>query len=357
MEPIKQPILKAGYERYIHLFAWSLLCFFTVHFRLLRFDPLEYETGEMLVLVVVSTVLNAGVFYLVSHYFMPRIMRKYKRQQMLWGLVGVILAAAFLKSGLLYVLLSLHENQTKVFIREPFLMVFPIISTGLFALLSASYRFAKDWVKLMAQKRALQHQKTIAELGFLKSQINPHFLFNVLNNLYGLAKREKAEHTEEAILKLAAMMRYMLYECSEGQLTLDREVAYLENYIELQRLRIDEKAVAVNFQVEGSLNRLKVHPLLMVPLVENAFKYGVSLRNPSRIDISLKVLEDEALFQVSNTLHLPSETAHREEQIGGFGLDNLERRLNLLDPDQNRLTITKTDGQFVAVLRLPGTKI
>ena len=186
----------------------------------------------------------------------------------------------------------------------------------------------------------MEAEKLFSELAFLKSQVNPHFLFNILNNICSLA-RKKSEETENAIIKLAQIMRYMLQDSKDEKVSLEKELEYLRNYIELQRLRISDQ-VKIHYTVEGQPEAILIEPLLLIPFVENAFKHGVSYLEDSVIDILLLINTARLSLQVHNKI------LRRDIEIpfpdSGIGLKNVIRRLELLYPDKHSLII-KDDGK------------
>lgn len=337
----------------IHTAVWCLLLFIAVKLRVVSFAPLTYESGAMVYLLVLTLLVNAGVFYATALYLLPAFLNKKRRLKWLLAMLLFFLFGAALKILITKGLFKAYGAHD-LYDEEPLLIFLTFFTTSIYGVMGATYRFAVNWLVYEAQKRALIHQKTVAELAFLKSQINPHFLFNALNNLYGLAHREKAETTAQGILKLADMMRYMLYECEDAQLPLRKELEYLENYVELQRLRMPGDHVTIQFEVRGEVDHLKVPPLLMVPLVENAFKHGISAKKPSVIDIQLQAEEEGVILKVKNTIH-PRQ--HQDPKIGGTGLENLRRRLKLIDLNEAGLQIENRDGWYEAILKLPGTAL
>ena len=179
-------------------------------------------------------------------------------------------------------------------------------------------------------------ERTSMELQFLKSQVNPHFLFNSFNNLYGLALTEPNK-TPDAILKLAELTRYMIYESNEPKVTLKKEIDYLRNLIELQKLRYED-AVYVNFYTDENLNEHIIAPLLLISFVENAFKHGEVNEEENPVTVSLTILNNKMDFHVSNKIN------HRNKDFsGGIGLQNVKRRLELLYPGNYTLHI-RNDG-------------
>jgi len=205
--------------------------------------------------------------------------------------------------------------------------------------------------KRMSKTRELQGLKTAlgrssANLDFLRSQINPHFLFNALNTLYGTSLQENAERTGEGIQRLGDMMRFMLQENVQEKISLTREVDYLNNYIELQKLRTQVSPdIIITTEIDEEIKGLEIAPMLLIPFVENAFKHGISLREPSHIKISLQTREKVLFFDVSNSIH-PKGLNDPERDKSGIGLENVKQRLNLLYPNRHELTIRESAKEF-----------
>ncbi len=192
-----------------------------------------------------------------------------------------------------------------------------------------------------------------AEFDFLRSQINPHFLFNALNTLYGMSIQENAPRTSEAIQRLGDMMRFMLDENMLEKIPLSREVEYLKNYIALQRLRTDANPdIDIEAEIDGEQGSGAVPPMLLIPFVENAFKHGISFREPSFIRIKLTVRDGNLNFEVHNSRHAKAVN-DPEAQKSGVGLNNVRQRLGLLYPGAHRLEIMETPTTFLAYLTLP----
>lgn len=201
-------------------------------------------------------------------------------------------------------------------------------------------RFVEDWFALEADKKQLENERLTAELRFLKAQINPHFLFNTLNNLYYLAFTQ-SPNTTGVIDKLSQMMRYMLYESNNERVPLPHEIAYLHNYISLERLRL-EAAIPIEFEVSGPVDGVQIAPLILITFLENAFKHGVSnSRNDSWIRAQLHVQDQQLTFSVHN-----SKIADHNKTLSepsGIGLQNAQRRLELTYPKQYQLTTHDND--------------
>lgn len=194
--------------------------------------------------------------------------------------------------------------------------------------------------------------KSDASLGFLKSQINPHFLFNALNTLYGTALQENAERTGEGIQKLGDMMRFMLQENMQDKISLSRDIDYLNNYIELQKLRTSTSVdIVINTEIEEQFTAANIAPMLLIPFVENAFKHGISLQSPSHIKITLQTKDNMLYFDVNNSIHLKTD-GDPEKLHSGIGLPNVKQRLNLLYPKKHELLIRESAKEFFVHLTL-----
>ncbi len=203
-----------------------------------------------------------------------------------------------------------------------------------------------SWVvNLWKLNQQLRNERTYAELSLLKSQINPHFFFNTLNNLYGLAL-EKSDQTPELILRLSGMMRYIIYQGQHDWVSLQDEIDYLNNFIELQHVRF-QKRVSVSFNTAIEQD-IKVPPLLFINLIENAYKHGVEkLTDNAYVLINLTVKRQQLTFEIANNYD-PTE----QNNIIGIGLSNLRKRLMLLYPDKHQLTITDSQNRYHVILVL-----
>lgn len=220
--------------------------------------------------------------------------------------------------------------------------IYPIVIVG------ASVRIVKLWVQGLEKTKQLENEKLEAELKFLKAQIHPHFLFNTLNNLYALTLK-KSDNAPDVVLKLSSLLDYMLYEANTQQVSLEKEVKHLQDYIELERLRYVNLQFAENIQ--GNIASKQIAPMLLLPFIENSFKHGVSntVDNPF-IDISLSVSEDEMVFEVKNSKS--QQEVKKQSYSAGIGLKNVKRRLELLYKDRYSLNITEKEGKFTIVLKI-----
>lgn len=213
--------------------------------------------------------------------------------------------------------------------------------------LATAVKFGKDWMAQQQQLQENQRQQVATELAFLKSQVNPHFFFNTLNNLYSLTL-QKSDLAPEVVLKLSHLMSYMLYESGAALVSLDKEVSNLENYIALEQLRFGER-LSLSFEKKGILQPIHIPPLILLAFVENSFKHGMNqLTGEGRINISLQVQPDELMFHIDNPFVAPPP-----EQKNGIGLKNVIRRLDLLYGSRYHLDLSATDNIFHVTLKLP----
>ena len=220
--------------------------------------------------------------------------------------------------------------------------------TGLIIVMClAPSRLIKDWLERRHLKLALQYQEMEAELKFLKAQVNPHFLFNALNNAYTLAYTG-SQKAAPVILKLSEMMRYMLYDSQAERVSLDKELSYLKNYIELQQLKKSTRQ-NIHFEVASSTNTIQIPPLLFIPFFENAFKHGnIEDIEHGWVKSTLKTSRMAIDFTISNSFN-PHK---RKDSVGGIGLENIQQRLKLLYPQKHQLQITKHDQVFSVTLHI-----
>ncbi|MEI7897376.1 MAG: histidine kinase [bacterium] len=323
------------YTLLIHILVW-------VAFFLVPLIFIESETGRTRFMIMgwFSQMLMAGYFYYNFLYLIPQFLLKKKLflyfLMLLLGLLvisGLNVAFTVATSGFMA-----HHHPFS-FWRTAF---FPFYPAVLAFALSTSVRITMEWFKNERQKKEMEAEKLSSELAFLKSQVNPHFLFNILNNICSLA-RKKSDETENAIIKLSQIMRYMLQDSKDEKVSLEKEVEYLHSYIELQQLRLPD-VVKVDFTTEGRSGLCSIEPLLLIPFVENAFKHGVSYQESSEITIRLVCRHQELLFTVEN--RIAKHTDNSIEQGSGIGLKNVMRRLELLYPGKHHLKISDDRNQY-----------
>jgi len=327
---VSEPILLGG--------IWAMLLVLSYGIR----------SREFFVILLCGGPYYAAVFYIWHYRVFPRYDKVHRRKLILWRDIILTSLAAGVVTFFIG-LLGWHHNPEPII-----LMVFCMLLVQFVALLPLTW-----WLYTTGQTRKntmlnlqMALGRSAADLDFLRAQINPHFLFNALNTLYGTALQENAVNTSEGIQKLGDMMRFMLDENHLEKIPMHKEVAYLQNYISLQRLRTQGAAdIQINVNIEENFCEHDIAPMLLIPFVENAFKYGISLRNRSRISISLSCDAEKIYFDVSNTTHTRPE--HDPEKEGrGIGLNNVKNRLALLYPERHELSIRQTATEYFVHLTI-----
>jgi hypothetical protein len=200
-------------------------------------------------------------------------------------------------------------------------------------------------VKMNSRWKQAEKERLKAELSYFKAQINPHFLFNTLNTIYSLAI-QKADNTPEAVVKLSGMMRYVISDASNDFVALEKEINYISDYIELQRIRFGE-TVSIDFKVDEIASGSKIAPLILIPFIENAFKFGVNPEKDSSISMNIKLSGQELHMRVFN-----KKVGGRQkgESVSGLGISNAKHRLELLYPEKYRLLIDDKEDEYTVDL-------
>ncbi|MDP4272947.1 MAG: histidine kinase [Bacteroidota bacterium] len=350
-----------------HIVAWLMFLIFPYLFML--FD-IKMFTWEFAAKTLINTLFFVIFFYTNTLVLIPRLIGKKK---ILLYILSILLFIALLTAEELIMnnLFRTH-GWMEGHGHHPHRMGFGIMSLHIFGIpfpfvmmtLSKTFsnvllltfvggflRITQEWQKSEKQKKEIENEKLTSELAFLKSQINPHFLFNVLNNIYSLAHK-KSDDTETAVLKLSQLMRYMIYESNYGLVSIDKEIECLENYIDLQKMRLSKNA-QISFKITGQSKGKMIEPMLLVPFVENAFKHGISYVDKMMVDISLTLEDDFLLFTVENYVADKSKAEEvYADKANGIGLQNIKRRLDLLYPDKHILSISSKEGKFSVSLKI-----
>jgi len=279
-------------------------------------------------------------FYWVNHYIL--ILRVWKKRGLIYYLLGfaaTIIVFYPIAAQLIYWLPIGHEtdihpvNSGQIF--EDMNWIIPLIGMTL----STPFILMIRWLQQSKKLEEMAKEKSETELSLLKQQINPHFFFNTLNNLYALSIT-KDKQTPEVILQLSELMRYTIYKGKEESVKLSEEVKYIEDYIQLQQIRLHKK---LDFRFEKNLedDKIKIPPLLFINLVENAFKHGIEpAENEAFLHLSLTANENELTFTCVNSLE------EKSSESGGTGLKNLQRRLDLRFPNRHRLEVLEKAGEY-----------
>ena len=296
-----------------------------------------------------------GLQAYVYNYILPGLKTPRQPDSLLFRKVGICLLITFVATAIIWGASTGFYYYS--FARGPMIPFIFIVLTG-----AGSIAYGRQI--LTKEKTVLQTQVSAgaAELASLRAQINPHFLFNALNSLYATALKEKSDKTADGIQKLGDMMRFMLQENNRDRIPLDREIEYLHNYIQLQRMRIDETHdIEIRVTIQEPTRAIYLAPMLLTPFVENAFKYGISLRYTSWIYITLTLDDTRLYFKVHNARHpKTSDSAPMNRSDGhdpaenqsGVGLDNVRKRLDLIYPGRHKLVIQQSEQDYFVSLTL-----
>lgn len=329
----------------LHVAFWLLV----FSLPLLLHPPLQRRRGELNppsantldIFYIGKAIVWISFFYLNTHVIIPKLF--YKRKFILFGLFHIATLLVLMMFEWLHIKIVRHSGfHPRGFILFNF---FPYL---FFLIGSITLRLFLDRVAIekAAKERETENLKT--ELSFLRSQISPHFMFNVLNNMVALA-RKKSDLLEPSLIKLSSIMRYMIYENDEEKVLLEKEVEYLQSYIDLQQQRFG-KSVTVKTALGPIDNTYFIEPMLLIPFVENAFKHGTGMVENGHIEIELTALQGNLHFTVKNRYN------HYQQQVkdktSGIGLENVKRRLNLLYDDKYILLINNEGEYFYISLSL-----
>ncbi|MBX2923878.1 MAG: histidine kinase [Chitinophagaceae bacterium] len=328
-----------------HIAAWIIV--FSLPFLLRRYPagdmPKDPDERGFFLVNNLTALLWIGVFYFNAYILTPRFI--YTKKYFYYFLIVLgLFAIIMVIHSWLFISLIIHKelliSRSVGFNIPPFMLAIAV---------SSAYRMIIDKNKTdkLLQQKQEEHFKS--ELSFLRSQVSPHFMFNVLNNILALA-RLKSDQLEPTIFKLSTLMRYMLYETDEERVSLQKEIDYLNSYIDLQKQRVGGKV-----KLEVSIPQAEAHheiaPMLLIPFIENAFKHGTGHIKNAQIDINMHVGQDTLNFVVRNRYDAAG-TNESKDKTSGIGLTNVIRRLKLLYEEKHNLLITKEDGWFVVSLQI-----
>ena len=297
-----------------------------------------------------SSLVSIGFYAAIVYFNLDYLIPNYFAEKTVWRYFALFVAACLIATPLRALTLHLITASDPVMNMAAAQRLDLILLSHLVAgSASTMLKVAGDWRRNSQERRLHESQRLQSELKFLRSQVNPHFLFNTLNSLYALTLR-KSDRAPETVLKLSNMMRYMLYDSNSRTVPLSQEVDYIRNYIDLERLRHGDKANVV-FDIEGVITDQVIAPMVFVTFVENAFKHGMSrLIQGAYVHIMLLIDRDELRFHIENAMPPPSADATK--QPGGIGLINVQRRLELLYPDRHELQTLAAKKHYAVDLYL-----
>lgn len=340
--------MKSKGEIILNSIFWLLIIAFIVTG--VSMSPSKPTWFELFVEFGYYGLINVSLFYINYLILIPNVVkRKQKSWLYLVSIFGLIAVTVVLKLGIavLYpeIILEHGPPKKRMVTTYNIYMLQALFMSGFFIVISSLLKFATDWFANEKIQRNLESEKKDMELQFLKSQLNPHFLFNSLNNIYSLAY-QKSDKTADAILKLSEIMRYMIYESNDSWVALSKEVEYVKSFVELQKLRFKDGASVV-ITLNGEIDGQQIVPLILISFVENAFKHGVA--NDPEDPIKINIIANQKILHFSVT-NKKSKT--NKDAMGGVGLNNVERRLQLLYPNRYKLNIVNSATHYTTELML-----
>jgi len=326
---------------FYHLAFWFI---FITAFTLLLGG--KYGYLESLKDVALEALSYAVAVYVNLLILIPRFLMKQKYAQYAASLMLTLACIVPLHSAIEYYNFYNMEDL-KGQVRFAKLGFLSLINISFMLALTTGLKLGMEWFNQQQRNQELEKERLQSELKFLKSQINPHFLFNTLNNLYALSL-SKSDKAPEMILKLSEMMRYLMYESNEKMVTLADEIRCMRNYIELERIRQDEKN-KINMEINCAENGKMIAPLLLIPFLENSFKHGMnSSMEAGWITIRLTEQEDALLFEIENS----KPGGAKQSDGNGIGLKNVKRRLELIYPQKHELAISDNAATYKTQLKI-----
>jgi two-component system, LytTR family, sensor kinase len=338
------------FERYriaIHVTFWVSLLIYEG----LIWGMVDGEYSRRLTFAAAEIPVKIGATYFTLYFLIDKFFVHRKYAAFLIGLV-----ASMLVFGLLFRLLSYHILYPAFYPNGNLVPVlyFPKILIGIFAIYSiagivASFHIAKLWHRHQQVSQRLEKEKLESELKLLKSQINPHFLFNTLNNLYALTLNN-AKAAPEVVHKLSELMSYLLYDSNQNEVSLEKELQYIDNYISLEKLRYESR-LDVSLNIYNNVQGITIAPLIILPFVENCFKHGA--RNQLfnawvRIDVSIQ--EHVLIVKIENSKNTDGNDENKK--VSGIGLENVRKRLELIYPDRHELQLLDEVDSYLVILKL-----
>jgi two-component system, LytTR family, sensor kinase len=302
---------------------------------------MEQNRDNLGYLVLINRVVWVALFYFNAYWVVPKVIYKKKFSSYIVVLLAIFLVLFIIDRTVFHFLITGVRYSLKNFFG---FNAFPII---FLLACSTTFRMFNDRVKGDRRVKERETENLKTELSLLRSQVSPHFMFNIMNNMVALA-RKKSDLLEPSLIKLSSLLRYMLYETDE-KVPLQKEIEYLQSYIDLQKQRFGNN-VSITTNMESVDGSYEIEPMLLIPFVENAIKHGTGLIENATIEVQLKTEKGLLSFSVRNKFS--EDTDEVKDKSSGIGLPNVQRRLDLLYHDKHSLLITKQNGWFIVSLQI-----
>lgn len=325
-----------------HVFFWMLV--FGIWY-FLRYEDYKVP-GRAFTVTLIKVIDLALMIYITNYIFIPQLFYKKRYAWFVLAFIVLVITSSVIKMNILGRIMNAPQlyslsGDLKQRIYDNVIPHFFLVIAG------AAVKLMIDYARLQQRMAETAKEKAEAELNFLKSQINPHFLFNSLNSVYFLIDKNNTE-ARQSLHKFSDMLRYQLYEMNGAKVPVEREISYLKDYVDLQTLRKDDH-YSVSFNYSPQVSGFMIEPLLLIPFVENAFKHVSSHADKDNfIKLELARSNGQFMFSASNSTD-PGKT---NDPYSGIGLNNVKRRLELLYPERHELSIKDENGVYKVDLRL-----
>ncbi len=329
-----------------HFIFWIVYFLFNVIRWGSYFDDYWYSLKSNLVEFPLHIILS----YFTIYFLTPKFILT-KKYLLFFVYLSLLLALVYvIRTGLIYLFITKDVWPEAEGIQRAYTFnhIIAVTLGEVYVLaLTSAIKLTVDWVTEKRKNDNLKKLQLRTELDFLKTQIQPHFFFNTLNNLYALVI-EKSENAPDAILKLSEIMQYVLYEAKASEISLSKEINYIHSYIELEKLRF-ENTIKVELSINGNIDGITVPPLIFLPFIENCFKHGAKNNEALKINITFTKNENSILFCVENNFNNLANVVAKQ----GIGIENVKRRLQLLYLGGFMLRITSIENKYIVKLTIP----
>ncbi len=360
-DPFKQQKFYELLEKGCIILLFSLVYFAVIYH---PEDPVfigqfNNKDGSIYVTRAVDVLVSVVLFFTVAFRLIPRQLLKSRYLVFIscsMIMLGVVSAAEYGLDRLTLHFFNLPVGSNEI---SDKMMNFPrrdlyystiIPGNSMVYVLAFLYGLSRDWITKARRESELQKQNMRASIDFLRSQINPHFFFNALNNIYAITRRNKDQEAGDAIMKLSAVMRYMIYDSDVDLISLDKEVEHIKQYIDLVRLKFDKNdPLDIQFSVKGKTGNYQIAPLILLPFIENSCKHGLTATGSGFVHIELSVEDGNLLFAVENS-KAGIQDLYRKHP--GIGLENVKSRLELLYPEMHLLSIEDSENNYKIQLKI-----
>jgi two-component system, LytTR family, sensor kinase len=346
---------KLSVQIIIHIAAWACFLMLPIFFYPRPKDSSLVPEQAFSLYFVLSNFFYIAFYYLNANLLIPRLLLQKKTISYVLLILLLLIFFGTFPRIYQYFFGDIQRFTTSIRpasrtrnLRPPILYPGSIAIFLLVFIFSTGIKVVSQWLKTERRNKEIEHEKLQTELSFLKAQINPHFLFNTLNNIYSLAA-DRSEQTAAAVMKLSSIMRYVLNEAKNDFVPLEKEIEFTSHYIQLQKIRITDRTT-VDFTIQGDPTGKQISPLLFLPFIENAFKYGVSTRAISPILILLNIEDGSVHLEVKNDKH-PGNLLKSANNTG-IGINNTRRRLDLIYHNRYSLETASSENHFCVNLKI-----